>query len=217
MSGATRVARMLAPRTALFLAAGLVAAGSGGMSSAQPLFRSVDAQGRVTFSDRAPSASARSVDAPTGNEVDAGASALPFELRQVMQRYPVTLYTQRECAPCDDGRAMLRSRGIPFQERTVNSNAEIDALQRLSGQTGLPLLAIGSQQLRGYAEADWSKYLDAAGYPRRYSLPTSYTAPAARPLIAPTPAPAPAAAPLVPVPVPPANGPTPSNPAGIRF
>jgi hypothetical protein len=39
---------------------------------------------------------------------------------------------------------------MPFEERTVKSNEEIEALQRLSGQTSLPLLTIGSQQLKGY-------------------------------------------------------------------
>lgn len=203
--------------TVLALAAGLAAAGVSKPAAAQTLYRSVDGQGRVTFSDRPPSAAARPLDTPSGNEIDTGAGALPFELRQVMQRYPVTLYTQRDCAPCDEGRSMLRGRGIPFQERTVTTDAEVDALQRLSGQTGLPLLAIGGQQLRGYTDSEWSQYLNAAGYPGRNSLPPGYAPPAARPLIAPSPAAAAAPAPQAPAAVPPPVGPTPANPAGIRF
>lgn len=215
---AALTAPALRRRTAWLLAVGLAAAGLWGAACAQPLYRSIDAQGRVTFSDRAPSTAARPVEAPSGNDIDTGAAALPFELRQLVQRYPVTLYTQRDCAPCDEGRSMLRSRGIPFQERTVNTNLEIEALQRLSGQTGLPLLAIGSQQLRGYADAQWSQYLDAAGYPGRNSLPPGYTPPQARPLIAPVPAPAAPPASEAPAPIiPPPTGPTPGNPAGIRF
>ncbi|WP_295523777.1 glutaredoxin family protein [uncultured Pseudacidovorax sp.] len=204
---------------ALLLATGLAAAALSQPQSAtaQPLYRSVDGQGRVTFSDRPPSSAARPVDATPANDIDTGAGALPFELRQVVQRYPVTLYAQRDCAPCDEGRAMLRARGIPFQERTVTTNAEVDALQRLSGQTGLPLLVIGSQQLRGYTDAEWSQYLNAAGYPSRNSLPAGYTPPAARPLIAPAPAAAVPQPPQSPAAAPPPSGPTPANPAGIRF
>lgn len=203
----------------LLLATGLAAAAllQPHPATAQTLYRSVDGQGRVTFSDRPPSSAARPVDAPPANDIDTGAGALPFELRQVVQRYPVTLYAQRDCAPCDEGRAMLRARGIPFQERTVTTNAEVDALQRLSGQTGLPLLVIGSQQLRGYTDTEWSQYLNAAGYPDRNSLPAGYTPPPARPLIAPAPAAAAPQPPQTPASVPPPSGPTPANPAGIRF
>ncbi len=188
-----------------------------GGAMAQPLYRSVDAQGRVTFSDRPPSASAQPVEIATPSEVETGGDALPYALRQVVQRFPVTLYTQRDCAPCDEGRNMLRNRGVPFRERTVNANADAEALQRLSGQTGLPLLTIGNQQLRGYADAEWAQYLDAAGYPRQSQLPAGYRSPAPRPLIASPAAPAQAAPPPAAPPAPAPSGPTPSNPAGIRF
>ena len=61
-------------------------------------------------------------------------AGLPYELRQVVQRYPVTLYTSDECGPCGAGRSLLVTRGVPFEERTVKTNEDVDALQRLSGQ-----------------------------------------------------------------------------------
>ncbi len=203
-------------RVALTVAAALSVAGWSATVAAQTLYRSVDAQGRVTFSDKPPSTAARPVEAPPTSEVDTGADGLPFELRQVVQRYPVTLYTQRNCAPCDEGRSMLRARGVPFRERTVDGSRDMEALQQLSGQTGLPLLTIGAQQLRGFADGDWSQYLNAAGYPRSNGLPPGYSPPAARPLAGPAPPPA-ATAPAPARVEPPATGPTPSNPAGIRF
>ena len=39
-----------------------------------------------------------------------------------MGRFPVTLYTSTNCAPCGAGRTLLASRGIPFSERTVATN-----------------------------------------------------------------------------------------------
>jgi hypothetical protein len=97
----------------------------------------------------------------------------------------------------------------------------VAALQRLSGQNSLPLLTIGSQQLKGFSDAEWSQYLDAAGYPKGSQLPAGWRNGPAQPLVAQQPAaePAPAAAapaPAADVPAA-ASGPTPSNPAGIRF
>lgn len=201
------------------LALVLVAAGA----MAQPIYRQVDKNGKVTFSDRAPTASSEAASGSQGSATSSSAGAgLPYELRQVAQRYPVTLYSGDECSPCGAARTLLVTRGIPFEERTVKSNEEIEALQRLSSQSSLPLLTIGSQQLKGYSDAEWSQYLDAAGYPKSNSLPAGYRNGQVRPLVAQQAAPAArAAAPAPtaqPAPPPPASSdPSPSNPAGIKF
>ncbi len=191
-------------------------------ATAQTVYRQVDKNGKVTFSDRAPSADAGAASGPQGGISTPPNAGLPYELRQVAQRYPVTLYSGEECAPCSAARSMLTTRGIPFDERTVKSNEELEALQRLSGQSSLPLLTIGSQQLKGFSDVEWSQYLDAAGYPKSNSLPAGYRNGPARPLVAQqaapaarTPAAAPAAQPTSPPPA--SNEPSPSNPAGIKF
>ena len=190
-----------------------------GCALAQPVYRNVDKNGKVTFSDQPPTANVAPT-APRGAAGAATGAGLPYEIRQVMQRYPVTLYTSDECAPCGTARSMLTTRGIPFDERTVKTNDDIEALQRLSGQTSLPLLTIGAQQLKGYSDGEWSQYLDAAGYPKSNQLPAGYSRAPAQPLVAvqqaPTARPAAAPAPASP-PVAPPSGPTPSNPAGIKF
>jgi glutaredoxin len=187
--------------------------------SAQQLYRIVGPDGRVTFSDQPPPPSANSkVTTGRGGSFaeTSGGAALPFELRSVVQRFPVTLYTGKDCGPCDAGRNMLRNRGIPFTERTVEGNEDIEALKRLTGDVSLPLATVGSQQMKGYSESEWTQFLDAAGYPKTSQLPTGYRNPAPSPLVtraAPAPAPAAAAAPTPA----PAAAPAPSNPAGIRF
>ncbi len=189
---------------------------------AQTVYRQVDRNGKVTFSDQPPAANAQPT--PSGGTASGGGAALPYELNQVAQRYPVTIYTGNDCAPCSAGRSLLVTRGIPFQERTVNTNDDILALQRLSGQAALPILSIGAQQLKGFSDPEWSQYLDAAGYPKSAQLPAGYRNPLAAPLVAVQVAPAPAAQATAPAAVPqpapapgPAQGPTPSNPAGIKF
>jgi glutaredoxin len=187
---------------------------------AQAVYRNVDKNGKVTFSDQPPTASAQPAEPRNGISSVANAS-LPYELRQVVQRYPVTLYTGEECGPCGAGRSLLITRGVPFDEKTVKSNDDVQTLQRLSGQTSLPLLTIGTQQLKGFADSEWSQYLDAAGYPKSSQLPAGFRNPPAQPLVAlkaAEPAAPPAApAPAAPVPAAATNEPSPNNPAGIKF
>ena len=141
----------------------------------------------MIFSDQPPAANAQPA-APRGSvsTVEGGGAigGLPYELQQVAQRYPVTLYTGGDCAPCDTGRALLSTRGVPFNERQVKTPADVEAFQRLSGETSLPLLAIGGQQLEGFSDTTWSQYLDAAGYPKSIRLPAGYSNPPAQPMVA---------------------------------
>jgi glutaredoxin len=226
---------------------------------AQPVYRSVGPDGRVVFSDKpmasAPGSTARGRPGNEGenaaNRPDASAApaatatpnpgvalnGLPFELRQVASRYPVTLYTSTPCAPCDAGRTLLRQRGVPFIERQIKTNEDIEALAKLSGDAGMPFLSIGGKPVKGFSDGEWHGYLDAAGYPSVSQLPASYRGPDPTPLTplkftpsgssssgsdnnntAPQPnaAPAPRRPRPALVPSPPST-PSPSNPAGIKF
>ncbi len=203
---------------------GLLAVAGYGSSdaNAQQIFRIVGADGRVTFSDKPPleanarGAAATALPARSGGS---GNVTLPFELRQAASRYPVTLYTGPDCAPCASGRALLTSRGIPFTEKTVTTNEDIEALKRLGGAASLPFLTIGGQQLKGFSQTEWGQFLDAANYPKTSQLPSTYSPPPATPLVVAQQPQAPAeAAPKPPVrrATPPAPEPA-DNPAGIRF
>lgn len=212
----------LAPIAAALLAGCALSA------AAQGVYRQVGPDGRVTFTDQPPPAAAASGGASGSAASAAGGggdatSGLPFELRQVAGRYPVVLYSGKDCAPCNTGRNLLNARGIPYTEKTVSTNEDIETLKRLTGDASLPVLTIGTQKLRGFSDSDWSQYLTAAGYPQRNTLPSSYRRPSPSPLTTATTA-APAAAPgqgakaeAPPAPADVPVVPTPSNPAGIRF
>ncbi len=199
---------------------GALAAGFDGNALAQTIYRSVDAKGRVVFSDKPPVAAtttSSSPDTSPSTALNAG-TALPFALRQVVSQYPVTLYTSKDCAPCDGGRTWLQEHGVPFTEKTINTNDDAAALQRLSGQISLPLLTVGSQHIQGYSNTEWSQYIHAAGYPETSQLPSGYRNPPATPLTtiakpAPARANKAAAPPSVPAPLPAIV----DNPAGIQF
>jgi glutaredoxin len=190
-----------------------------GPSRAQQVYRIVGPDGKVTFSDKPPPAAVNAkVTSGTGASAGGANASLPFELRQIASKYPVTFYTTENCGPCTAARSMLITRGVPFTEKTVITAEDSQALQRLSGDSSLPFATIGGQQLKGYSDAEWTQFLNAAGYPAASILPSGYRQPPATPLVtvsaAPSAAPAPAprpAAPAVQV------APPPANPSGIKF
>lgn len=219
----TTAQRMSAP--VRFAVLGLVLSLAAAPVLAQGVYRIVGPDGRVTYSDQPPpaQANARPVDSAVANNAASPNAQLPFELRQVVGRFPVTLYTSASCAPCNSGRNLLNSRGIPYVEKTIDTAQDAQALKRLSGDASLPFLTIGSQQIKGYAEPEWTQFLDAAGYPKQSVLPSNYRRAPASPLVAVAvvePAVKPPIAPnsnkppsAKPTPVTPPN----NNPAGIRF
>jgi glutaredoxin len=188
-------------------------------AQAQSVFRIVGPDGRVTFSDKPPAAADKATKLDSAGRAGAVAGAeLPFELRAIASRFPVTLYSGDGCGPCNNGRALLTSRGIPFSEHTVTTPQDGEALQKLSGDATLPFLTIGGQKIKGFQSGEWNQFLEAAGYPATSMLSASYRNPPASPLV-PVSKPIPVAAPepTVEPPPPPAPINSPSNPAGIRF
>ncbi|HEY9207514.1 glutaredoxin domain-containing protein [Acidovorax sp.] len=208
--------------TPLLVSLGMVLAVAG--AHAQTVYRMVGPDGKVTFSDRAPDSKAKPAQGVWQGSSAAVGPALPYALQQIAARFPVTLYTGSDCAPCNSARNLLVGRGIPFAERTVNTNEDIEAWQRMSGNSSLPFATIGGQQLAGFPENEWTQYLNAAGYPPQSQLSPNYRRPPASPLVT-----AKAAQPVAPDaparrtpaerprPAPSTEDPSPGNPAGIRF
>src|SRR5690606_29212363 len=115
-------------------------------AAAHAQYKIVGPDGRVTYTDRPPASVPAERVVPmsrSGAEEASADAALPLELRQVASRYPVTLYTAVNCAPCDTGRQLLSQRGIPYAERTVSTTEDTQALERLSGGREVPVLTIG--------------------------------------------------------------------------
>lgn len=218
----THIARTT-PSTSFHLHSAAIALVLGLLSAtalAQGVYRIVGPDGRVSYSDQPPPAvTARPVTSGAPGSAGGANVQLPFELRQVANRYPVVFYTSAECAPCNSGRNLLNARGIPYTEKTIVTNEDAEALKRLSGQASLPFLTIGSQQLKGYSDGEWTQFLDAAGYPKQSALPPNYRRATATPLVA-VQAPAPRGTAVQQPTAAPADTPVTapdSNPAGIRF
>jgi glutaredoxin len=180
-----------------------------GTAGAQ-VYKWKDDKGVTHYSDQPPPPS---TPARTRVEVKSfstgGAVELPPELADAARNRPVTLYTTGQCQGCDNARAMLMARGIPFREKTVNSADDQAAFKQAGGANQLPLLLVGRTKLAGYEQSAWDSLLNEAGYPTEKRLPQNYQYPPAV-AAAPPPAPAPQSTPaeqLPPKPLPPLNAP----------
>lgn len=146
-------------------------------------YKIIGSDGRVTYTDRPPLTPGdklsplKTARTPTEAQI-----ALPADVREAAQRYPVTLYGSTNCAPCDAGRQLLQQRGVPYVEKSVLSTEDSAMLLRLTGGSELPAITVGAQVVRGWSAAGWNSYLDAAGYPRESKLPTTYRFATATPL-----------------------------------
>lgn len=139
------------------------------------MYKWVAPNGTVNYSDTPPPPDARKSERKNVTANGAGSEAnLPYELAQLVKTQPVTLYTMPNCAPCDEGRALLQARGIPFAEKTVNSADDIAQLQKAGGSSALPFLQIGRVKQQGIDAGTWQQLLGDAGYPANSRLPKSY-------------------------------------------
>ncbi len=214
----------LCPWRALLLLVAMSSAS--GLATAQ--YKIVGPDNSITYTDKPPiDGSSRVIVANPRGVPEAGVPTdprnnLPTELRGPAGRYPVTLYTSDECAPCTGSRELLNRRGIPYVERTVNTPEDIEAFRLRVGGRTLPVVTIGTQTLIGLVASEWQSYLDAAGYPRDSRLPSTYRQPLAQPLTPPksaSPPPADTLRTLAPPDATPAapTQPAPRSPSGIRF
>jgi glutaredoxin len=139
--------------------------------AAESMYRWVDKDGRVHYSDKPPAAG-ESNKVETKKSVTLGVAAPePSALmRQAATDYPVTLYTQTTCGdPCDSGRNHLKQRGIPFTEKTLATQEDADALRAVVGgkeKLTVPVMQVGRKTVTGYSSSQWESLLDAAGYPK---------------------------------------------------
>ena len=184
----------------LSLLATTLLAGAIGTADAQ-LYKWVDQDGKVTYADTPPPKDAK--DALKKNYTDNVTPAeaeLPFGVKDAIKRNPVTLYANACGQLCDQARALLTTRGIPFADRNPETNkAARDTLNEAAGGMPIPTLTVGARVLKGFAESEWQDALSSSGYPRfNPAAARPKPAAAAAPPTPAAPAPAPTSAPKYP-------------------
>lgn len=146
-------------------------------ANAQQMYKWVGPDGKVTYSDTPPPSTVKQVEKKSVSFGGVSVANLPFELAETVRNHPVTLYSAPQCLPCDAGRALLTSRGIPFAEKTVTTNEDIAKLREAASDAQLPLLVVGRNKQKGFESTGWNASLSAAGYPVTSKLPASYRNP----------------------------------------
>ena len=148
-----------------------------GSASAQ-VYKWVDANGKTHFSDRPPPAEAKPSQIKPSSGAASGVS-LPYALATAVRNYPVTLFTTNPCSGCDQGRTFLKARGIPFVEKTVLSDADVEKLKEAGGNGSMPFLTVGNAKSTGFQVDSWTSMLNVALYPVTKILPANYQYPTA--------------------------------------
>src|SRR5688572_28728300 len=149
-------------RIAILTALAILSAAPAG---AAQLYRWVDDKGNVEYRDTPPPSSAKKVET----------RSMPTSA----QSSHVTLWNSDCGAPCEQGRAYLTRRGVPFAE--MDPQHDMETFKRLTGgTTDVPVLFVGTTRINGFNEKIWESALDSAGYGRS-GTPAAAKGPARKP------------------------------------
>ena len=142
---------------------------------AQNTYRWVDKNtGQTVYSDHPPPAGAKNVSILSG--APAGAEPqMSYATRVSAEKFPVVLYSASNCGElCVSARDLLNQRGIPFSEKILASQEEMDEAGRLfGGKMAAPSIMVGQQKLVGFEKGAWNNMLDLAGYPKSGGKPAA--------------------------------------------
>lgn len=135
-----------------------------GPATAAQLYRWVDDKGRVEWRDTPPpaSAAAKKVEQRNVGGSTIETSTLPYSVQVAAKNFPVTFWTSKCGAACDQAKAHLVRRGVPHVEKDAQAD---DNFEKLTGGTEVPVLYVGRNQIKGYLASQYDAALDAAGYP----------------------------------------------------
>lgn len=151
---------------AAFVVLGIIAAPAWD-AGAQQLYRWVDKDGRVHYTQQPPPrGAAKSVQQRSLGSSVIETNQPPFVLQQAMKNYPVILFVAPSCKEgCPETRELLAKRGVPFREVNVIDQDSSEALKKATGDNKVPALLVGRLVQVGYRPEAMQRALDAAGYP----------------------------------------------------
>ena len=170
-----------------------VAVMSATTAAQQQVYRYLDKDGRIIYTDRAPPPDGKEVQAKRLSPNYIENNEVPIATVQAAQRFPVTLYTFACGAVCQSAEALLNRRGVPFTTVNVEDQKGAEQLLKVTGGQQAPVLQVGDKLVAtGFNETRWTTMLDDAGYPkspptRRLTAKAAEPAPAAAPAAAKSP------------------------------
>jgi glutaredoxin len=143
------------------------------------MYRWIDAQGKVHYTDQPPPAEVRDVTEKKLSAPAQASSQTPYTTQAAVRNFPVTLYVSNCGDTCNRAREHLNARSVPFSEKDPTDPAVADALKKLTGDMSVPVLLVGkAAPIKGYGSESWDAALDVAGYPKKAANPKPGAAPA---------------------------------------
>jgi glutaredoxin len=145
--------------------AGVIAAGAAAQTP--PIYRYVDPNGRIVYSDHMPPPNSKNVQAKRLTQNYIETDKMSLEAKQARDRFPVTLYTFDCGELCNRAEGLLNRRGVPYRVVDVKTQTGFDQLKKVAGDAQVPVLQAGDKLVaKGFSEARWQALLDDAGYPK---------------------------------------------------
>jgi glutaredoxin len=137
-----------------------------GAADSATLYKWVDENGNVIYQDTPPPENVQYEE----STVDAPPAPLPDDagkkIEEAALENPVSLYTVPKCDTCDLVRLFLERNSIPFAEKNVRNNIEMQAeLEQRAGTLTVPTLVVGDRVLDGYSSNAIQAALLEAGFP----------------------------------------------------
>jgi glutaredoxin len=145
----------------------IVAALAVSTAQAEKLYRWVGKDGKVSYQDRPPPADAATVQEKDLSSRRSSSVSGSEEGADAARNFPVVLYTVPKCGTCDEARAYLKKRHVPFSEKSVGNNPALqkEMIEKV-GQLSVPTVTVGSKVMNGYVQSLLAGELDQAGYPK---------------------------------------------------
>lgn len=142
----------------LWLALGLTVS----VEAAVTVIECVDPSGNSSFADKCPPGTTKKGEV----KIRGFGGSDEASLDEIAAANPITFYSVPDCDACDLVRNLLNTRNLPFTEKNVQDNAEMqEELKAVTGRLTVPTTKIGSNISTGYSRSAIDNALEQAGYP----------------------------------------------------
>lgn len=118
------------------------------------IYRWIDEDGRVHFSDQAPEAvDSETIDVRPQTYESPSIEALADVVADDINAHEdkVVMYSAEWCGVCKRARSFFLDRNIPFEEYDVENTAKGKRDYKKMGAKGVPVILVGSKRLNGFS------------------------------------------------------------------
>jgi glutaredoxin len=141
---------------------GLLLALAAGPAGAVKVVECIDADGNSSFRDKCPPGMTMKGEKRL---LGVGGTDQGPSIEEIAAARPITVYSVPDCDACDLVRTRLDGRDLPYTEKNVQDNAELqEEMKAATGGLTVPAVVIGSKVLTGYSSDALDGALEAAGY-----------------------------------------------------